>query len=195
MLLDLLPTYVTIDGKEYGIDADYRTGIKFEILMQDMQLTERERLMLAINLYYEEIPQDIDVALEAILWFFRCGKEEGGSTQLTDGVAQERIYSYEHDDTYIYAAFLAQYGIDLAECGRGQKRLHWWQFRALFQALTEEHAICKIMGYRSMEIDPALPAQQAEFYRKMKRLYALPDERTEDQKQRDFVNALVANLW
>ncbi|WP_165442998.1 Gp15 family bacteriophage protein [Senegalia massiliensis] len=56
----------------------------------------------------------------------------------------DNIYSFEHDDEYIYSAFLDQYGIDLKDI----KHLHWWKFKSPFKGLKEDNLICKIMRYR-----------------------------------------------
>ena len=98
------------------------------------------------------------------------------------------IYSFEHDAEYIYAAFLDQYGIDLQDI----EHLHWWKFRALFKGLKEDTLISKIMGYRSIEITNNMSDSEKKYYRKMKQIYALPDNRTQEEKERAFTNAIAS---
>ena len=43
LLLDRPPTQVEIGGLFYDIDADFRTGIAFEMLMQDDEFTDLEK--------------------------------------------------------------------------------------------------------------------------------------------------------
>ena len=69
ILIDVLPEYVEIDGIEYKINTDFRIGIMFELLIQDNTLTDMEKVEIALNLYYPEIPHDPIQALEKILWF------------------------------------------------------------------------------------------------------------------------------
>ena len=191
ILIDEVPEYVEIDGVEYKINTDFRIGIMFELLIQDNTFTDMEKVEIALNLYYPEIPHDPIQALEKILWFYRCGKEydtesphegTGGTTQ------QQAIYSFEHDAEYIYAAFLDQYGIDLQDI----EHLHWWKFRALFKGLKEDNLIVKIMGYRAIKIDDSMTDSEKKFYRRMKKIYALPDNRTQEEKERDFTNAIAS---
>lgn len=192
ILIDLVPDSVEIEGIRYGINSDFRIGILFELLMQDNTLLEEEKIDIALNLYYEEIPHDIVEAVNKMLWFYRCGKDMGvksnqdGEGSSEGGGTVERIYSFEHDDDYIYSAFLTQYNIDLQDI----EYLHWWKFRALFKSLKEDNLISKIMSYRSMTINNDMTDSEKKYYRKMKELYKLPDERTEEQKERDFNNAM-----
>lgn len=191
ILIDVLPKHVEIDGIEYKINTDFRIGIMFELLIQDNTLTDMEKVEIALNLYYPEIPHDPIQALEKILWFYRCGKEYDAesSQEDTEGTTQQQaIYSFEHDAEYIYAAFLDQYGIDLQDI----EHLHWWKFRALFKGLKEDNLIVKIMGYRAIKIDDNMTDSEKKFYRRMKRIYALPDNRTQEEKERDFTNAIAS---
>lgn len=72
ILLDKLPQ---ITPNKYKIRTDFRESIKFELLMQDNQIDEMDKVALALNLYYYDFPSEIDKAIEDILWFYRCGKE------------------------------------------------------------------------------------------------------------------------
>lgn len=173
MYVNQLPKTVKIDGTEYPINTDFRAGIQFEQLMRK----EKPDWDVTLRLYYpERCPKNLEAALEQILWFYRCGKEE----QTGSGAgAKARAYDLEHDFSYIYAAFLEQYRIDLYDI----EHLHWWKFKALFEGLTGECEICKIMEYRTMDLK-GMDKERKKFYQKMKRLYALPT-RTKEEKVRD----------
>ena len=192
ILIDLLPEYVKIDGEKYPINTDFRVSILFELLMQDRSIFDREKIYIALDLYYPQIPHDLVQAVDKMLWFYRCGKnDEDGSVKNGSPAGSGKagmIYSFEHDAEYIYAAFLDQYGIDLQDI----EHLHWWKFRALFKGLKEDNLICKIMGYRSIEITNDMSDSEKKYYRKMKRIYALPDNRTQEEKERDFTNAIAS---
>ena len=113
ILLDKLPQFTR---QNLRIRTDFRESIKFELLMQDSKITEKEKIMLALKLYYYDISKikDIKLAIDEILWFYRCGKEIRelkGSKK--EEVRIKQIYSYEFDDEYIYSAFMEQYKIDL----------------------------------------------------------------------------------
>ena len=59
-------------------NTNVRTVILFELLMQDNQLSKEAKIIQAINLFYPEPEQitDMKKAIEDILWFYKCGKEE-----------------------------------------------------------------------------------------------------------------------
>lgn len=194
ILIDLLPEHVEIDGIEYKINTDFRISIMFELLMQDNSITDMEKIDIALNLYYPEIPHDLIQALEKILWFYKCGdgniSTNPKNEQVEISTQQQAIYSFEYDAEYIYAAFLDQYGIDLQDI----PHLHWWKFKALFKGLKEDNLIVKIMGYRAIQIDDSMTDAEKKFYRKMKRIYALPDNRSQEEKERDFTVAISSLL-
>lgn len=190
ILVDLLPETVEVDGSEYAINTDFRIGILFEELMQDDTLLSEEKLYSALRLYYNQIPHNIAEAVEKLQWFYTGGKaiqkNEETKVKKVGSSRNRNIYSYSYDDEYIYSAFLTQYRVDLQDI----KHLHWWKFKAMFNALNEENKIIKIMGYRSMKITNDMSDSQKKYYREMKKLYALPDLRTEEEKEMEFHEAL-----
>lgn len=188
ILIDVLPESVTVDGEEYEIRTDFRTSMLFELLMQDNEVKPQDKTKKALKLYYPVIPANINEAVEAILWFYRCGKEDNPQRQKMNAKkGKTRVYSFEYDDDYIYAAFMTQYGIDLQDI----EYLHWWKFRAMFHSLTNQNEFVKIMEYRSIEIKSDMSKEQQSFYRKMKRLHALPVTKSEDEKMSAIEKALL----
>ena len=189
ILIDGLPDKVEICGMPCPISSDFRTGILFEEAVQDSSLTEEEKLMTAMKLYYPDIEISADMledALDQALWFYRCGIDQAESDGSDREEPQKKSFSYEYDADYIYAAFKSAYGIDLAI-----DSLHWWQFRALFRALPENTQIVKIIGYRMMEIPKKATKEQKAHYRRMKRIYALPDDPEQKRAESDLTEILM----
>jgi hypothetical protein len=190
LLIDKLPT----DYEGLKIDTNFRSFILFELLMQDSSLKKEEKIMLALNLFFKdeefENVDEIKKAIKAILWFYTLGKSEDKKEikrkEKTVEKKQKAIYSFEYDSNLIYSAFLSQYRLDLNEVDY----LHWWKFRSLFEGLNEENRICEIMEYRAVDLSKIKDKDQKEHYKKLKIKYALPDNRTEEEKEQDFANAL-----
>lgn len=180
ILIDLLPKEVTIDNKEYKINSDFRTSILFELLMQDSSIGEEDKILMALQLYYPQIPENINEAIDKMLWFYKCGKENASSKGSGKGKSVTQIYSFEYDDDYIYAAFMDQYGIDLQDIDY----LHWWKFKAMFKSLKEDNEIVKIMGYRSIDISKIKDKEQKAYYKKMKDLYKIPTQISKDEEEK-----------
>lgn len=187
IILDVLPETVEIDGAEYRINSDFRISILFELLMQDDELGKRQKLVQGLQLYYPEIPHNVTMAVDKMIWFYRCGKETGNGGHGSGSGRAKQIYSFEYDDDYIYAAFLEQYGIDLQDI----EELHWWKFRALFRGLSEDTEFVKIMGYRSVKITSEMSKEQREFYKKMQSIHALPITDAERKADELLTEALL----
>ena len=187
ILIDRLPSTLTVGGISYKINSDFRTSILFELMMQDRALTNEEKLLNAIELYFQEIPKDLEEAINKIVWFYKCGKEEEEREVTNSNSNSKQIYSFEHDAEYIYSAYLSQYGIDLQDI----EGLHWWKFKAMFQGLNESNEIVKIMGYRALDLNEIKDKKQKAHYRKLKQLYKLPDNRTEEEKEQMVADAFA----
>ena len=122
-----------------------------------------------------------------MLWFYRCGKEITSSKGNGKGKRVTQIYSFEHDDDYIYAAFMDQYNIDLQDI----EYLHWWKFKAMFKSLKEDNEIVKIMGYRSMDLSKIKSKEEKAYYKKMRKLYEIPIPKDEREKLDEITEALL----
>lgn len=183
LLTEIAPRSVEIEGREYEIDADFRNCIKFEQLMFDPDIQDDLRGVLVLNLFYPEIPQAVPAAFEKILWLYSAGQKQQKSSNTS---RQKRIYSFEYDADYIFAAFLADYRIDLNDVDF----LHWWKFRALFAGLKPDNLICKIMDYRAADLSK-LKGEERKFYQKMQKQYALPTPKAEQEKCDEIAEALL----
>lgn len=85
----------------------------------------------------------------------------------------------------IYVSFVEAYGIDLTE-----SKMHWWKFKALFYNLPESTIMAKVMGYRAKKITTTMSRDEIKFYKNMKKLYALKQNKTASEKEQDFADSL-----
>lgn len=189
ILIDILPNTVDIDDETFEINSDFRVSILFEMLMNDDEFSDEEKIIQAIELYYPVIPSDLAVAIEEMLSFYKCGKEEeyrniGSSSSKS---STTKIYDFNYDAEYIYAAFLDQYNIDLADI----EYLHWWKFKALFNSLKSDNKIVEIMGYRSIDLKSIKDNEQRKHYKKLQKLYELISNKNEYEKQNELNEALM----
>ncbi len=191
LILDRLPN---ITPNHFKIRTDFRETIKFELLMQNNNISEKDKINLALNLYYYDVniknEEELKLRIKDILWFYRCGRQEEMTSQKEEETSKanknNRIYSYEFDAEYIFSAFMEQYKIDL-----NKEYLHWWKFKALFNSLNEEVLFSKIMSYRAMDLLKIKDKDMKKYYKKMKKIYALPDLRSEEEKENDFAEAFL----
>jgi len=86
ILTDPAPKTVTIGGAEVPINSDFRASVRFEMMMEDSSLSELDKTVKALSLYYDtggskssfKPPAPIEEAIDKMLWFYRAGKEENG---------------------------------------------------------------------------------------------------------------------
>lgn len=186
ILIDDLPTSVEIDGVDYNISSNFRSYIRLELIMNDSDLTEVEKLYIILQMFYgDQKINNLQKAVDAILWMYRGG-EEITKQEAADHIAPKPIYDFNYDADLIYAAFLTQYNIDLNSI----EYMHWWKFRALLKGLSEESKFSKVLFYRTVKITSDMTKEQKKFYREMKRIHGLPDNRTEEDKEAEFHNVL-----
>ncbi|UYZ36799.1 bacteriophage Gp15 family protein [Clostridium beijerinckii] len=172
ILLEKLPEYVLIDGVEVKINTDFRFSIKFEQLFNDESLDDQEIFTRALEIYYPNIPLNINQAIEQMIWFYSCGKEESKKKKVNS--SKEDIYNFDYDGDKIYSAFLDQYGVDLQEMN-----LHWWKFKAMFNSLKEDNEISKIMSIRAIDLNKITDKNMKDHYTKIKKLYGIPRSKEE----------------
>ena len=67
--------------------------------------------------------------------------------------------------------------------------MHWWKFRALFKGLDDNVQFSKIMSYRAIDLSQIKDKDEKLKYKKLKKIYALPDMRTQEQKETEFAAA------
>ena len=186
ILINSLPNSVMIGGQEVGINTDFRASLRFEMMLQDNTMSDVDVVKNALDIYYGDswryFPAEcFEEACERLDWFYRCGRDLPKSGKSD----RKPLISYEHDGEYIYAALLKQ-GIDIQEIDY----LHWWKFRAIFDSLPEDEKIMQIMKFRAVDIGD-VPKEKKEYYRKMKKLYAIPEETRKSDRQKQIEEILL----
>lgn len=183
-ILQRLPESVTACGREYAINTDFRVWIEVEKLIFDKSVPYAERIAGMFVLALTEPPKGDPAELAKRLLEFCFGSDVQNHAR-EDGAGSKAVFDYDEDAEYIYSAFLGEFGIDLTT-----EPLHWHKFKALLKSLGEGCKFSKIVGYRSTDTAKIKDKEQRRFYKSMKRLYSLPDRRTDDEKEADLVEGL-----
>ena len=184
LLLDALPQTAEINGRRYRVDTDFRAAYRYAAAAQS-GLPSKQFILQALHCFFgQEYPSDIEAAIDWVDWFYKAGTIQN-TVGNGKGGAPAPI-SFEHDAGRIYASFMSVYHIDLLDV----KYLHWWKYKALFDALPDDCEIMKIVGFRTAKIDSKMPKNQQEYLRKMKELYAIPVSERDQQLRNELVNAL-----
>lgn len=183
LLLDDIDKIVK-DKIKIDFNTNFRTAITFELLMQNPKYSLQAKAYQSLKLFYPKMEQitNLEEALENIIWFYSCANNKKEETSQETNRKTKQIYSYEFDNELIYSAFKNQYNVDLEEI----EFLHWWKFRAMFNGLKSDNRIVEIMGYRAIDLSKIKDKEERKRYRKLQKLYALPDMRTQEEKESDF---------
>lgn len=163
----VLPNTVMVGGRSFFINTDYRIWLRFVI---EFEQWDKKGTLDISYLFNGEIPvfQDIHDYDGIFQFAYPVNIVPKGEA------STEKIYDYIIDSDYIYSAFMQQYQIDLLTVD-----MHWYQFRALFNGLSEGTKFYEIMGYRSYTGEKI--KSQNELYRKLKSAWELPVESTEEE--------------
>lgn len=180
ILTDNLPETVNVDNIEYAINPDFKTWLKFyEIIsMRDVNASKITDILILV--YKNKMPPTLEMALTAALGFFTAGEE---SKKIKS--SGKPVVDFVQDSGSIYAAFRQQYNINLTT-----EYLHWYEFKALLDGLTDETKLVKIMEYRSINLAKIKDKELKKHYREMKQLYRLKDNRTDEEREQELAEAL-----
>lgn len=175
ILTEPLLNSISVCGREYEIDTDFRTWIKIEEILKDSSISSPDKIIRIFSLAFlsPSLPPSIDDALSSLFNFlfpFRTAAKEDSKSRKSGSP----LFSFSSDGGLIYAAFLSQYGIDLTK-----DTLHWWRFLSLFYALSASSKFMEVVKIRGTDLSSVSDPNQKSFIRKLKRLYRL-DERSVD---------------
>lgn len=173
-----------VDGKKYAVNTDFRHWIRLELAINDDNMPNQDKIKLLLSLYKNKLPPRLDKAVFALGQFYSGG---GKSMPRRGDSKNTALYSFEYDKEAIYAAFYKEYNIDL-----NTARLHWWQFKALFQNLPPSCTFMRILCFRAVDLSRIKDSTERSFYRRMKVLCSLPDSRSKEEKDLENTQSLSA---
>ena len=173
ILIDDLPHEVVIGGVVYPINYGYRAQMLIEIDMFSDR-DDEQKVHDSLNIFYfNNIPGNRDEAMAQLLLFHRCGIEEKPSMSVEGKPKPRRnvrAYCFDQDASLIYAAFRTQYNMNLNKTLNDD--LHWWEFKAMFDALSEDLLLSRVMYYRTVDLK-GMGKNEKAFIKKMRSIYAL----------------------
>ena len=183
IITDSLPQAVDVCGQNCRIRTDFKVWINFTLIAFG-NLGTVQKTMEIIKLLFVDMPPNLIKAVKAAMDFYNPYKENERKTADKKPV---KVYDFDYDAHAIYAAFKQQYGIDLRSTD-----MHWYEFRALLDNLTDDTRFVRSIGFRTMDLGEIKSDELKKYYTKMKQLHALPDNRSKEQKNADFSNAFFA---
>ena len=148
-LQERLPNRVTVGGRTYRLDLDFRNVLTMMETLAREDLIQEAREYLALKCLMKHPPRNTGPVLAAIkgILFPETKKSADG----------KKITSFEQDADLIRAAFRQEYGIDLY-----RDKVHWVEFSALLNALPEGNRYADVLGIRARPMPAATKYNQAE---------------------------------
>lgn len=184
-----LPTRITADDLEIPVSADFRSWIKADLILKDRQIPKEAKLPVICQYIGLDLT-DLDVTIPdlwaGIFKFYMCEQEPRG-----EAVSSSRATAYRFDCDWwlIYAAFIQQYGINLLRAD-----LHWFEFRALLDGLTEQTQFIKVVQARLRDTSKLKGEEKAQA-EKLKRYWMVPDDSAQEERDPHEIEAeLLAKL-
>lgn len=132
-LQDTLPNGVTVDGRFYKLDFDFRNVLRMMDELDRDDVMPEARAYNALKCLTNR-PKNVQKVLEAVKGLLFQEKPKKDAQKVTDFV---------QDAGMIRAAFRQAYGIDLY-----RDRLHWIEFSELLNAIPEGSRYAEVVGIR-----------------------------------------------
>lgn len=121
-----IPTSLTVKGRDFAINADFRPCVNIMRIFERNDLTDSEKIECMVGiLYKDEVPRRylVDAAQEAV-WFLNLGEDVQGKGNRGVG----RLFSWEQDLKFIISAVDKSAGFSI----RSKEFYHFWEFMSAF---------------------------------------------------------------
>ena len=184
ILVDQLPGWVSIDGKQYKLATDFHIGLRIILAFEDEDLTTFEKQSILLTLLYPVIPENVEEAVKQGVKFLNGGEEPKESEEV--GL---RLYSFTKDANFVFAAFRQTHNIDLEEVN-----MHWWKFLALFMDMGSETTFCQLVSLRKRVKSGEATKEERKLAREMEDIFDIPEPDNMSLEERELEQAFLQSL-
>lgn len=186
-MIGLLPKTLTIGEEERPINTDFRIALLIFQAMNDIELTDNEKMAVMIDCLFEDaesIPDEhLQEAIEQANWFL-----DGGKMFQDKEVQPKRVLDWEQDEHMIFSAINK---VAVKEV-RMLEYMHLWTFLGYFSEIGEG-LLTTVMSIRTKQNKgKKLEDYEKEFYKENKSLVDLQKKYTEEEQALiDYYNNLL----
>lgn len=172
---NVFPYTVTVEGKAYEIDPDFRVVLKVFKMIGDNNIFDGQKMKLLSKWFYkDDTPYN---PLQGFIDFVNTEKKTGGET--ASGKHKAKQFDYEYDAEEIYISFLKEYNINLVYIDF----LHWYDFRLRLEGLSYESAFRQKIRVRFMDLK-GLKGKDLSDMTALKKSVQLPVEMSREEERR-----------
>ena len=180
-----LPTALTVNGREWAINSDYRDVLRTLTAFEDPDLTDGEKAYICLYNTYPDLARipagDLQAAFDAAVAFIDHGRRDGERPG-------PRTMDWTQDASLIFPAVNRAAGFEV----RGVPYMHWWTFMGYFMEIRDT-TYATILGLRGKRArGKKLEKDEKEFWKQNRGLCELLKRRSEEeQAERELANALL----
>lgn len=184
-----LPTTITIRDSEFHIrdNGDFRVILDCFEAIQDEELTEEERVISSLIIFYSDIQclEDLNTlftdedmikkAIEKMYDFFNCGQKTIGAKQ------SYKLIDWETDEQIICAGVNKVANTEI----RALPYLHWWTFMGYYISIGDS-VLSNVVSIRHKIATGKKLEKYEKDFKKDNPEYFTIDYRTVEQKEEDL---------
>lgn len=178
LLYDPFPDTVTADGETFRVLTDFREWMRFADMLADPELMAEEKAYLC-RMWFDPEPDTItESQLLALIGFYRADAlhpdppDQDEEDEPEEEPVHRPYFDWKIDAAYLIGDFRHYYGIDLLTI----EFLHWFKFRALFEALPDDSTCMKRIAYRSADLNKIRDKHERARIARIQKQIALPFE-------------------
>lgn len=187
-----IPISVKIDNHEYGIrnNGDYRVILDCFSALQDVDLTEQERVFASLIIFYQDLNCIDDILLSNNLKdrilemykFFNCGEEDTVGKKVP-----YKLIDWEQDSQLISSAINKVANTEI----RSVPYIHWWTFMGHFSAIGRSLLSTVIDIREKILKGKKLEKYEREFRRDNPKYFIWNHKTVEEQE----AEKVISELW
>ena len=189
-----LPTNIIIKDRAYTIrnKGDYRMVLDCFSALNDVELSESERIIACLIIFFEDFNEiesvlsleedDFVLLVEQMFKFFNCGDDKPTAAETT-----YKAIDWDKDSQLICAAINNVAKVEI----RSIDYCHWWTFMGYFCSVGES-ALSTVVSIRSKILKGKKLEKYEQEFRRDNPQYFVWDSRTLKQKEDD---ELLKQIW
>lgn len=170
------PTQVEIGDSIFNIrnKCDYRVVLDTLIALGDVELTEEDRLRVALIIFYEDISEipDFSEAAEKMFDVIHCGEPDDNQPNI-------RLMDWEHDFGMIAPPVNRVLGRDI----RMPSYLHWYTFMGAYKEIGECQFATVVSIRKKQATGQKLEKWELKYIREHANIIKLPPKMTQEESE------------
>ncbi len=179
VLYEPFPDSVRADGRTYPVQTDFRVWLRLSDQLADRNLSPEQTAAALLRVFRSPVRQFPESLLDAVFAFlgaedlyYHDDEDPENPEELPEKIPPggPPLFDWKFDSRFILGDFLRFYQLDLLTVDF----LHWFAFRALFDALPEDSLCMKRIAWRSADLSQIRNHDEKRRILKLKRAVAIP---------------------